>query len=175
MGAWIKIGKISLFSSTKNQNFRTWRAFGRWCSRTMCSKCCSGTFINPAWQLWTNCATTSASISSDSHLQGFIKLLFYIAYENTKFCWYYHIAINTTHYELLVKADGSWQVLGQTQCECSPGYIPSLKTGLCTGLLMDLFWHFTKRFTWTKWKLSHIPLSHFVMNIMIMNFHISRN
>lgn len=86
--------------------------------------------------------------------------------------WYYHIAINTTHYELLVKADGSWQVLGQTQCECSPGYIPSLKTGLCTGLLMDLFWHFTKRFTWTKWKLSHIPLSHFVMNIMIMNFHI---
>lgn len=32
----------------------------------------------------------------------------------------------------ICKADGSWQVLGQTQCECSPGYIPSLKTGLCT-------------------------------------------
>jgi hypothetical protein len=37
----------------------------------------------------------------------------------------------------ICKADGSWQVLGQTQCECSTGYIPSLKTGLCTGLLSN--------------------------------------
>uniref|UniRef100_A0A915D610 receptor protein-tyrosine kinase n=1 Tax=Ditylenchus dipsaci TaxID=166011 RepID=A0A915D610_9BILA len=32
----------------------------------------------------------------------------------------------------ICKADGTWQVIGGSKCECDPGYIPSLKTGLCT-------------------------------------------
>lgn len=32
----------------------------------------------------------------------------------------------------ICKADGTWQVLGSTECACDPGYIPSLRTGLCT-------------------------------------------
>ena len=39
----------------------------------------------------------------------------------------------------ICKADGSWQVVGQTRCECSPGYIPALKkAGHCTGFKRQL-------------------------------------
>lgn len=31
------------------------------------------------------------------------------------------------------RADGTWQLVSLSKCECEKGYIPSLKSSLCTG------------------------------------------
>lgn len=39
----------------------------------------------------------------------------------------------------ICKADGTWHFVGNSKCECNPGFIPSLKTSLCTGNLLLFF------------------------------------
>lgn len=42
--------------------------------------------------------------------------------------------------------DGKWHIVGNSKCECDFGYIPSLKTGLCTGKYIFFLGRFLKDF-----------------------------